>query len=122
MNTNEFDYQFRLLDFSIYNKSDNDSASIDDSNSDDSQDIQKFEIQMFGINEKGETCSIYVENYKPFFFIRVGNSWTERTKRLFFEEIKKKVGKKMAPQIVSMDLVDKKKLYGFDSGKMQKFV
>lgn len=122
MNKNEFDYQFRLLDFSVYNKSDNDSASIGDSDSDDNQNIDKFEIQMFGINEKGETCSIYVENYRPFFFIRVGNSWTERTKRLFFEEIKKKVGKKMAPQIVSMDLVDKKKLYGFDSGKMQKFV
>ena len=91
MNKNEFDYQFRLLDFSVYNKSDNDCASIDeadDAYSDDLQDIQKFEIQMFGINEKGETCSIYVENYKPFFFIRVGNSWTERTKSLFFEEIK----------------------------------
>ena len=53
------------------------------------KNIEKFEIQMFGINDKGETCSIYVENYRPFFFVRVGNNWTERTKKLFFEEIKK---------------------------------
>ena len=117
----EYDYQFRLLDFNIYNKNDNDD-SLDDSDSNNSKNIEKFEIQMFGINEKGETCSIYVENYRPFFFVRVGNNWTERTKKLFFEEIKKRVGKRMAPQIVSMELVDKKKLYGFDSGKLQKFI
>jgi len=120
-----FDYQFRLLDFNAYNKSGNvddcDNGS-DDYGSDSSENIDKFEIQMYGINEKGETCSIYVENYRPFFFVRVGNSWNENTKKRFLGEIKKKVGKKMSNQIISMELVDRKKLYGFDSGKTQKFV
>ena len=120
-----YDYQFRLLDFNAYNKSGNDDEcdnGDDDGGSDSSENIERFEIQMYGINEKGETCSIYVENYRPFFFVRVGNNWNERIKNSFFDEIKKKVGKKMSNQIISMELVDRKKLYGFDSGKMQKFV
>ena len=115
-----YDYQFRLLDFNVYNKSNDDDD--DDNGSDSSQNIEKFEIQMFGINEKGETCSIYVENYRPFFFVRVGNTWNEHIKKRFFDEIKKKVGKNMSDQIISMELVDRKILYGFDSGKMQKFI
>jgi hypothetical protein len=93
-----YDYQFRLLDFNVYNKSENDDdlgdGDGDDNSNGSSQNIEKFEIQMFGINEKGETCSIYVENYHPFFFVRVGNNWSELTKKHFFDEIKKKVGKK----------------------------
>ncbi len=116
-----YDYQFRLLDFNVYNKSNDDD---DDNNGFDEHGmtIKKFEIQMFGINEKGETCSIYVENYRPFFFVRVGNTWNEHIKKRFFDEIKKRVGKNLSNQIISMELVDRKKLYGFDSGKMQKFV
>ena len=36
-----------------------------------------FSIKMFGINNKGETACIYVTNYTPFFYIKVGDNWTE---------------------------------------------
>jgi DNA polymerase elongation subunit (family B) len=36
-----------------------------------------FTIQMFGINEEGKTASIKVSNFQPFFYIKVGDDWTE---------------------------------------------
>ena len=35
---------------------------------------------MFGINEKGETASIFVEGFSPFFYAMVGDDWTETHK------------------------------------------
>ena len=55
---------FRLFDFHIFN--DKGSESSDDECG-YNKDKTSFMIQMFGINEVGNTCSIMVEEYKPFF-------------------------------------------------------
>ena len=31
----------------------------------------KYTIIMYGINDKGETCQIEVDDYQPFFFVKV---------------------------------------------------
>ena len=36
-----------------------------------------FTIQMFAINQEGKTASIKVSNFEPFFYIKVGDDWTE---------------------------------------------
>ena len=119
---------FRLFDFNVY---DEDQALAKESfDSDDSgddkynsfKDEKNFIIQMFGVNEKGETCCLYVEDYKPFFFIRVGDDWSEYNKRCFVDELKKKIGKTFQDSIVSSHLVDHHKLYGFSGGRKHKFI
>ena len=35
------------------------------------KDNKEFLVQMFGINEKGETASIFVTGYTPFFYVKV---------------------------------------------------
>ena len=90
---------FRLFDFNVYDE--DKAVSADEPDSDDSnennyrpmKDEKSFIIQMFGVNEKGETCCLYVEDYTPFFFVKVGDNWTEYDKRCFVDELKKKVGK-----------------------------
>ena len=37
--------------------------------------VKNFCIQMFGINEKGESCSIIVNDYKQFFYVKVSNDF-----------------------------------------------
>ena len=88
---------FRLLDFNIYDEKieeDENLSEEDDSNSDEGyvkkRDTKQFIIQMYGINEKGETASIYVKKYKPFFYIKVSNEWTENIKNRFLSEIRQK--------------------------------
>ena len=80
---------FRVFDFNVYNKKPDDNSSGEE---DDTvrRDNAQFLVQMFGINEKGESCSILVENFKPFFYVKVDDNWTQYTKTTFLDFIKKK--------------------------------
>jgi len=81
-----------------------------------------FSIQMFGVNEQGKTACIHVENYLPFFYVKVGDTWTENDKIQFVEEIALNMGEPHGAAIVSSQLIQRKKLYGFDGGKQYNFV
>jgi len=103
---------FRIFDFNVY-----DTTSIDVT-----VEQPSFKIQMFGVNESGETCSIIVEEYRPFFYVMVGNNWTKTIKTLFLEHIKEKIGKNLKDAITDCIIINRKRLYGFDGGKEYKFV
>ena len=88
-------------------------------------DANEFRIQMFGINEQGETCSIFVDDYHPFFYVKVGEHWTNTTKSAFIRDIKKNLKSRYYENSILADkceIVEKRKLYGFDGGKNHKFV
>jgi len=112
---------FRLIDFHIFNKR-GDIVSDEDSEGSDTNDVENFIIQMFGINEKGETACIYLDNYKPFFFIKVGDNWTKKDALELKQHISQRVGKYHAPNIVSVELIDRYQLYGFSGGNTHQFV
>jgi len=125
----------RLLDFNIYDEFVEKEASSGSENSSDNgsdngneyknkfkQDMKRFVIQMFGINEKGETFSLFVKDYKPFFYVKVGEDWTMGHKDEFLNHIKTKVGKYYENSICECKIIKRKKLYGFDGGKEHKFV
>ena len=115
---------FRLLDFNIYDES-VDKEHSDSEGSDNDRKKQyssKFVIQMFGVNESGETFCLYVNDYNPFFFIKVGDDWNQGNVNLLLNEIKRKVGAYYEDSIVSAKIVDYHKLYGFSAGKKYKFV
>ena len=137
---------FRLIDFNVYDcvpdtnthsssASENGSSGGDDSSVASSGssngrkgctiDSNEFRIQMFGVNEKGETCSIFVDDYHPFFYIKVADHWTNTTKSAFIRDIKKNLKSKYFENSViaeKCEIVEKRKLYGFDGGKNHKFV
>jgi len=120
---------FRLIDFHIYDDSpakENDSGSDEDSykRSYKKDDDLQFVIQMFGINERGETCCLYVNDYKPFFYVKAGDSWTDYNAGAFMRDLQnnQKLDKRYKNSIISCDLVDHYKLYGFSGGKKHKFL
>jgi len=112
---------FRIFDFNVFNSK---NADISDSDSDENvyKDTTNFLIQMFGVNEKGETCSIQVEDFKPFFYVMVNDSWNIQTKDSFLSHIKKEIGKYYRNSITECIIIKRKKLYGFDGGKEHKFI
>ena len=115
---------FRIFDFNVYNEK---VSSSDDSGSSDDEtnkykDSTTFIIQMFGVNEKGETCSIIAEDYRPFFYVLVNDSWTIKIKDDFLIHIKNKIGKYYENSITECIIIKRKKLYGFDGGKEHKFI
>ena len=144
---------FRLIDFNVYDcipdtnthssaSSDNGSSGGDDSSvasgssggaggygrgggAGSATDANEFRIQMFGINEQGETCSIFVDDYHPFFYVKVADHWTNTTKSAFIRDIKKNMKSRYYENSILADkceIVEKRKLYGFDGGKNHKFV
>ena len=115
----------RLLDFNIYDEvleKENSSGSESDEQLKTQTDNKRFIIQIFGINEKGETFCLFVNDYKPFFYIKVDDSWDFEQRDEFMGHIKNKVGKYYENSIVECKLIKKKKLYGFDGGKDHKFI
>jgi len=113
---------FRLIDFHVFDQktSDNDNAEKDKYQK--KQDEMQFIIQMFGVNEKGETCCIFIDDYKPFFFIKVGYDWDNSNAALFLKFIRDKLDERYRPSILDCQLVEYNKLYGFSAGKKDKFV
>lgn len=87
---------------------------------------KEFVIQMFGVNEKRETCCLFVRNYLPFFFIHVGDDWTEKDAKKFLLYLQNpsqsNLDKISGESIVSVTLIDRAPLYGFAAGRTSKFV
>ena len=122
---------FRLIDFHIFDENPEKlSDSESDSNS-DSNDVKKYSktdelqfiIQMFGVNESGETCCFFIQDFQPFFYIKVGTKWNKNIVNLLLQDIKSKItDKRYCDSILDAELVEKHKLYGFTSGKKDNFV
>lgn len=116
---------FRIFDFNIHNTISDDGSDSDSVNSEvytPKIDKNEFTIQIFGINEDRETCSIIVEEFKPFFYIKVGDNWNFSLKEEFVSHLRGKMGSYYENSLVKSKLIKKKKLYGFDGGKFYKFI
>ncbi len=112
---------FKLFEFNVYNKV-NESLSSDEENHTAQYNTPSFTIQMYGINEEGKTASIFVEDFTPFFYVKVNDDWNMSTKSQFLKFIKSKIGKYYEDSIIDCKLIEKKKLYGFDAGRKYKFI
>lgn len=122
----------RLLDFNVCNVND----SCNDKESDDydimeeddnvknftNLDDTNFVIQLFGIDENRKSASVFITDFKPYFFLKVDNKWNESNKNKFLLHLKSKVGKYYENSFNNCKLIDRKKLYGFDSGIKHKFI
>jgi len=117
---------FKLIDFHVYDDKGKSAKKEDDDEGDETprgkKEAPKFTIQMFGVNEQGETCSITVNDYMPFFYVKVGDSWTDVEARALFVDLHQKMGNYHGASLHSAELVQHKKLYGFSGGKEHKFV
>jgi DNA polymerase elongation subunit (family B) len=114
---------FRIFDFAIYNESNEpEETEYDDDEYKPKKDTDQFVIQMFGKNTEGETCSIKVMDFEPFFYVKVTEKWQQKHMAAFKQFLIESTSKYYSESITKMRLVDRKKLYGFDGGKQHKFI
>jgi DNA polymerase elongation subunit (family B) len=116
---------FRLIDFSVYNEV----VEVEDSSDSDDQkksfgDKKDFIIQLYGIDSTGKSYSIFLDDFKPFFYISVDDNWTISKKNAFISDLKEEMGRYYENSILENEckLIKRKKLYGFDAGKNYKFI
>ena len=121
---------FRLFDFNVKDvKVEPENRDEDQEETEDlgykkkKKDNLKFMIQMFGKNEKGKTCSIIVKDYTPFFYVKIPEDWDISKKLDFVNHLKEEIlGNYYKDGLIECKLVKRKKLYGFDGGKLHKFL
>jgi DNA polymerase elongation subunit (family B) len=79
---------------------------------------------MFGINEKGETVALNITEFKPYFYIKVDDSWNKSDLTSFNSQIKNDMGTFQGNNIAVCKFIKdgRKTLYGFDAGKRHKFL
>lgn len=114
-------YSLRLLSYNAYDdKVNNDDKDDKDDSVNESYELN-YKVQMFGINEKGETYCLYVNGFKPYFYIKVDEKWNNNTLFSFVSHLKD-MSIIIKNDLYSAKFVRKKKLYGFDCGNKYKFV
>jgi DNA polymerase elongation subunit (family B) len=111
--------KYRLFDCNFYDHTPRNEGSDDEQPR--NAGTSHFMIELYGINEEGKTCCIKVNDYKPFFYVKVGDNWDNSYVGSFKSYIMKKMGY-ASKYLLSVELVSKKKLYGFTHGKESKFV
>ena len=77
---------------------------------------------MFGVDEKGKTCCLYVNDYQPFFFVKIHDDWSQYLVNSMVNYLKDTVIDRYKNSLVSFKVVEHSKLYGFSGGKKHKFV
>ena len=113
----------RLFDFQIDNrKYEEEDVSDDDGMKKSYKDNKVFEIQIFGIDEVGDTYCLFVNNFKPFFYIEVDDDWTRNEVNQFYNKLREEVTKYYSDSILQCKLIQKKRLYGFDNDKYYNFI
>ena len=115
----------RLFDFRIYNEDLSEESDSDEEENKEyveKKDKKETLIQMFGMNEEGETFAINVMNFKPFFYVKVPQTWGISELKKFERKVKKKIGNYYSESVNKFKLIKKKKLYGFDNNKYYNFI
>jgi DNA polymerase elongation subunit (family B) len=85
-------------------------------------DSNQFILQLFGRSPQGHTYAVKVEGHFPFFFLLVDESWREDTTSRFLTYLRKRLGTFYKNGIIGSELVHRKKLYGFDEGRLYPFL
>ena len=80
-----------------------------------------FRIQMFGINESGETAAFFVDDFQPFFYVKVPPKWSNYDVEAWFNETKKSCGKYAGKDCLYVELETHSKLYEFTASTSYKF-
>ena len=108
--------QTKLYDFNVIDKTvETDEPYIDN---------KQFTIQAFTKDENGETTLFHIDDFHPFFYVKIPDDWASKMKRKVVNKFKKEMGSYYEHSIIEHEctLERHKKLYGFDGGRLYKFI
>tara|TARA_Y100000389_G_scaffold67400_1_gene63688 strand:+ start:361 stop:4125 length:3765 start_codon:yes stop_codon:yes gene_type:complete len=89
---------------------------------------EEFIITIYGIDENRKTYCVRIDDFKPFFYIKVGNSWTDADVSEYFDHIRETYAsdysllKTLENDIEELKLVKHKTLYNFDANRNHRFI
>ena len=90
-----------------------------------SQDEIEYKIYMFGVTDSGESISVRVDSYTPYFYVKIPNDLQDKWKDFHTKELKSFISKKLyslRDSLVKVSVVEKKELSSFTNEKQFKFL
>ena len=110
--------EIQLLDweFDDYNLL-NDSDEDEDEEEDEYTNNNKFIIRLFGRKKNGESVSVIVTDFKPFFYIKVYDWWGKKHATELEIFIRKKLPKELRECLIQTKLIEKHDMVGFTNHK-----
>ena len=82
----------------------------------------KHVIKLYGVTKDGISVSVNNNNFKPYFYIKVDDNFTNIHKMKLMSKIKKLLDDRDQQNLLSLEFVKKKDFYGFTNNKLYKFV
>ena len=80
-----------------------------------------YRIYLFGVTKEGYSVCLEVNDFEPYFYVKVPGHWTESECRGLVQKIKKALWKR-SKHLVGHKLVKRKDAYGFNNQKEFKFL
>ena len=79
-----------------------------------------FRIQMFGINESGKTCALFVDDFQPFFYVKIPSTWASNQVYEWYDAVKKEC-KYNSSHCLGFKLEKHSQLYDFTANQQFHF-
>jgi len=105
------DICFQIIDWSV-------TDILVEEEEEESPSKKVFVIRGYGVTEEGHSICIHLNGFRPYFYFRIPQEWTESTFKKFKLDIQKCVYLK---GIMSGSIVHKKEFYGFTNNEFFKY-
>ena len=83
--------------------------------------VKRLMIQGYGITDKGNSISIRINNFKPYFYIKIPETWDNRKLKILKNEIMKEIPEYAQEGFGLFQVLEKKEFYGFTNNKLFKY-
>ncbi len=107
------------VDFQVLSWNTQDYQNDDDDNGHPGQ--LSYHIYLSGVDKLGQSVTATVTGFTPYFYVLVPDKWRDLDAKLFFNEMKTKLGKS-GYGLLRYELVKKKKLYPFLAERKFNFI
>lgn len=120
---------FQVIDWKQQNEIIEDTEETEDDSEELTDDEKKknqiirYKIRLYGRTNENKSIYVNVDNYTPYFYVKVPNDWNDYKIQCLVSHIKSKIKYKSALEgLKGFDSVMRKDLYGFTAYKDFKFV
>jgi DNA polymerase elongation subunit (family B) len=136
IDTEKEDLEFQIIEWHEQDELTGDDETDVSENSDSSTAKtckEKYIIRCFGVTKEGRSVTCKINNFTPFYFIKVDDNFKMSQKAMFLKYVKESytMSKKdengwingyYADSLIKCDLIERKDLFGFRNGRKFKFI
>lgn len=119
------DIEMQIIDWSAYDVNIYENNEEEDSDGEDNKKKiieRKYVIRAYGINEIGQSVCVHINDFTPYFFIRIPQTWTQKEVDELFTLAGTKVRYFSRKSLESYKIVMRKEFYGFTNNEKFKYV